>query len=354
MSKRGFGAATRRRWWRAARLRDAAHDEAFVFGVTTTAIYCRPSCPARRPRFENVVFFRSPREAEREGFRGCKRCGPARSRGPQSGILGACEFIVRHVEESPTLERVARHVGWSPFHLQRVFRRSLGVTPKQYARRLRFDRFGRRIRAGARVAIALYASGFGSSRGLYERSFSQLGMTPAALAKKGIGMSIAYDVLDCPLGKALIAATPLGICAVEFGSRVGELSAALRGRFPGASITRAPDLLRFARESLRKLFSGGARNLELPLDIRATAFQARVWETLRAIPYGETRTYTQVARAVGRPGAARAVARACASNPVALVIPCHRVIGGDGGLRGYRWGVARKKALLEIERAQDG
>jgi AraC family transcriptional regulator of adaptative response/methylated-DNA-[protein]-cysteine methyltransferase len=354
MNKRGFRPGTRRRWWRAALFRDTAYDEVFVFGVTTTAIYCRPGCPARRPHLRNVVFFRSPRDAEGEGYRACKRCGPDPRRGPRGGVLAACEWIARHGDELPSLERIARRVGWSPFHLQKVFRRSLGVTPKQYARRLRFQRFGRRVGSGGPVASALYAAGFGSSRGLYERSFSQLGMSPAALARKGLGMSIAYDVLDCPLGKALIAATPLGICAVEFGSRANDLSKSLRGRFPGASIARAPDLLRFARECLRKIFSGEAKNLDLPLDIRATAFQARVWETLCAIPYGQTRTYAQVARSIGRRSAVRAVARACASNPVALVIPCHRVQGAEGGLRGYRWGIARKKALLELERGRHG
>lgn len=350
MSRGGFGPGTVRRWWRAALVRDRAYDYAFVFGVTTTAVYCRASCPARRPRFGNVLFFRSPREAEREGYRACRRCGPAR----RTGILVACEFIARHAEEPLTLDRIARRVGWSVFHLQRAFRRSLGVTPAQYARRLRFERFGRRVRSGEGVTRALHAAGFGSSSRLYERGLARLGMTPGVLAQKGAGMSIDYDVVDCPLGKALIAATPLGICAVEFGSRAGVLSADLRRRYPGAAIARSPDLLRFAMERLRKLFSGGTGSLLLPVDVRATAFQVKVWESLRSIPYGTTRTYAEVARSIGRPGAARAVARACASNPAALVIPCHRVVGSDGGLRGYRWGIARKRALLELERAQGG
>ncbi len=343
-----------RRWWRAALLRDAAYDGAFVFGVLTTAVYCRASCPARRPRHANVLFFRSPRDARREGFRACRRCGPGRSPAPPAGILGACEYIARHIEEPLTLERLARHAGWSPFHLQRVFRRTLGVTPKQYAGRLRLERFRSRVRSGDGVAPALYAAGFGSSSRLYERCLARLGMTPAVLARKGAGMKIAYDVTDTPLGKALIAATPLGICAVELGSREGALSANLRARFRGASITRSPNLLRFARGRLQALFSGMTRDPDLPLDVRATAFQAAVWESLRAIPAGETRTYAEVARSIGRPGAARAVGRACASNPAALVIPCHRVTAARGALGGYRWGLARKKALLERERATRG
>ena len=337
--------ATERRWWRAALRRDPACDGAFVFGVATTAVYCRASCPARRPRLANVAFFRTSGEAEREGFRACLRCGPSR----RAGVLGACELIARSVETPPTLERLARHAGLSPGHLQRVFLRSLGVTPKQYARRLRFERFGRRLRSGSPIAPALYAAGFGSSSRLYERAISQLGMTPAAVARKGLGMRIAYDLMGSPLGRVLIAATPLGICAVELGSSDRGLAKGLRDRFPAASIGKSSALLRFAKERLRRLFAGALQDPSLPLDLRATAFQARVWESLRSIPYGETRTYAEVARSLGRPRAVRAVARACGSNPVALLIPCHRVLGSGGELRGYRWGLARKRALLRRE-----
>jgi len=337
--------ATERRWWRAALRRDPACDDAFVFGVATTAVYCRASCPARRPRLANVAFFRSPREAEREGFRACLRCGPSR----RAGVLRACEWIARSVETPPTLERVARRAGLSPGHLQRVFLRSLGVTPKQFARRLRFERFGRALRSGGRIASSLYAAGFGSSSRLYERALSQMGMTPATLARKGAGMQIAYDLMDGPLGRVLIAATPLGICAVELGSSDRALAKGLRDRFPAALIGRSAVLLRFAKERLRRLFAGAIQDPSLPLDLRATAFQARVWESLRSIPYGETRTYAEVARALGRPRAVRAVARACSSNPVALLIPCHRVVGSGGELRGYRWGLDRKAALLRRE-----
>jgi AraC family transcriptional regulator of adaptative response/methylated-DNA-[protein]-cysteine methyltransferase len=340
--------ATARRWWSAVQRRDAAFDEAFVFGVTTTGVYCRASCPARRPLFEHVVFHRSKQEAERDGYRACRRCGTA----PSGGVLRACEFIAHHIEEPIPLERLGRHVGWSPFHLQRVFRRSLGVTPKEFARRLRIERFRRHVRAGIGIAPAMYAAGFGSSSRLYERSIDNLGMTPAVYAEKGIGMTIGYDVIDCPLGRALIAATPLGLCSVEFGDSERALVSDLRAQFPRATVRRDPGMLRYARERLEKLFSGAVRDPNLPLDIRATVFQTRVWESLRSIPYGETRTYAEVARAIGRPRAVRAVGNACARNPVALVIPCHRVVGTDGGLHGYRGGLEKKRKLLSMERAQ--
>jgi len=339
-----------RAWWRAVLHRDPAYDESFVFGVTTTAIYCRPSCPSRHPRADHVVYFESPREARREGFRACLRCRPDRPGGHPGGILAACEFIARHAEESLSLQRIARAVNWSPSHLQRVFRRSLGVSPKEYVRRLRFESLGRELRSGRRIAPALYAAGFGSSSRLYERANVHLGMSPARAARKGAGMSIAYDIVDCPLGKALIAATPIGICAVQFGTREAALVSELRGRFPRARIAKSPDLLRFAKARLRALFADDIRDAQLPLDVRATAFQARVWESLQAIPRGRTRTYAEIARSIGRPRSVRAVAGACASNPVALLIPCHRVIGSRGSLRGYRWGLERKKALLLREK----
>ncbi len=350
MGANALDRATERRWWRAALRRDEGCDGDFVFAVSTTAVYCRPGCPARRPRREHVSFFRSPADAEREGYRPCLRCRPRAPKAPPRGVLAACAFIARHLEEPLTLRRIAPRSGWSPFHLQRRFRRALGVTPLEYARRLRFERFRRGVQAGRRVAPALQAAGFGSSSRLYERGSERLGMTPAALARGGAGMSIAYDVLACPLGMALVAATPLGICAVELGRSARTLAAALRARFPYARIARSPGLLRPAKSRLRELLSGGVADPALPLDVRATAFQAAVWDSLRAIPRGETRTYAEIARAIGRPAAARAVARACASNPVAILVPCHRAVGARGELRGYRWGLTRKKALLAGER----
>jgi len=321
------------------------------FGVTTTGIYCRQDCPSRRPRPEHVVRFDGPADARREGYRACRRCKPDEPDAGPGGLLAACEFIAAHAAEPLTLARIARHAGWSAFHLQRVFRKWLGVSPKQYARRLRFERLGRDLRSGRKIAPALYAAGFGSPSRVYERAAAQLGMSPATLSRKGAGMTIAYDVVDSPLGKALIAATTQGICAVFFGDREKPLRTELRDRFPKAAISRSPDLLRFARSRLQALFDG-ARDARLPLDVRGTAFQTRVWESLRAIPFGETRTYAEVARAIGAPKAVRAVGTACGANPVSLLIPCHRVVGSDGSLHGYRWGLKRKKALLARERTQ--
>lgn len=337
------------RWLRALQNRESAYDGAFVFGVTTTGIYCRPGCTARRPRPEHVVLFRSPREARLEGHRACKRCRPDQPPGVEGGILAACDYIARHSDGPLTLAALARQSGWSPFHFQRVFTRTLGVSPKEYARRLRFERLGRELRSGRKVAPALYLAGFGSPSRVYERASAQLGMSPATLSRKGAGMSIAYDIVACPLGKALIGATPLGICAVFFGDREKPLVSDLRARFPNARISRSPHLLRFARSRLKAVFQG-ARDARLPLDVRATAFQAKVCESLRAIPFGETRTYAEIAQAIGHPAAVRAVGTACGANPVSLLIPCHRVVGSDGSLHGYRWGLDRKKALLARER----
>ncbi len=337
--------ADRSTWWRAALRRDPAWDGRFVFAVTTTGVYCRPSCPARRPLMKHVLFFDGPDAAEREGFRACRRCGS-----PGGNLLLACEYIASRLDGPLRLEAVGRHVGRSPAQLGRLFRRALGVSPKEYARRLRFERFKLEVRRAPDVTAALYRSGFGSTRSLYERSGSHLGMTPATYARKGEGMDIAYDIVDSPLGRALVAATPLGLCAVRFGPSDRALAAELKREFPRARVRRESALLRFARRRLAALFAKTARDPLLPLHVRSTAFQARVWEALRSIPYGEARSYAEIARALCRPRAVRAVARACAANPVALLIPCHRAVGSDGALRGYRWGLRRKRSLLALER----
>jgi AraC family transcriptional regulator of adaptative response/methylated-DNA-[protein]-cysteine methyltransferase len=346
--------AAARRWWKAAERRDPAFDGAFVFGVLTTGIYCRPTCPARRPLSKNVLLFSTPRAAEQEGFRACKRCCPgsgARLR-PEAGLASrACDHLRRHAGDRITLTKLARSLAVSPQHLQRMFTRALGVSPREYQSILRFEAFRKRVGNRSRIAPAMYGAGFGSPSRLYERARSRLGMTPATYAKGGAGMIIAYDIIDCPLGRALIAATSQGICAVEFGGSDRVLAKSLRLRYPAASILRSPDLLRRAGGRLRRIFNRRFPDPGLPLDVRATAFQARVWSELRSIPAGATRSYGEIARRMGRPGSARAVARACASNPVALLIPCHRAVAADGGLSGYRWGKLRKKTLLVLERA---
>lgn len=335
-----------KRWWTAVERRDPAYDGTFVFAVASTGIYCRPSCPARRPLEKNVRFFSTPRAAEREGFRACRRCRPASGVRPSVDLAArACALLSRQDGTRMTLGELSRRLDVSPHHLQRTFTRAVGVSPKEYLDVLRFERF----RSGATdgVSPSLYRAGFGSPSRLYERSRSRLGMSPATLRKGGIAMDITYDLVDCPLGRALVAATPAGICAVSFGERDRELAADLRARYPRASLRRDARLLRRVSGRLRRLFEGAA---DLPLDVRATAFQARVWRELRAIPAGSTRSYGEIARRIGRPGSARAVGRACASNPVALLIPCHRAVGRGGALTGYRWGTDRKKALLDRER----
>jgi AraC family transcriptional regulator of adaptative response/methylated-DNA-[protein]-cysteine methyltransferase len=340
-----------KRRWAAVLRRDVSRDRDFVYAVRSTGIYCRPSCPSRRPGFPQVRFFRTPTDAEREGFRACKRCGGR----PDPGVLRrACDYMLAHLEERLTLTRIARPLGLSAGHLQRLFRRALGVSPAEYARVLRFERFRAAADGRRPLTDATLRAGFGSSSRLYERARAHLGMTPRTLAQKGKGLTLAYDLVRTPLGWALIAATSVGICAVDLGDSARDLQRKLRSRYAAATLRRDPALLQPARERLRRLIAGTAREAGLPTDVRATAFQSRVWTQLRAIPRGATRTYGDIARRLGRPTAARAVARACASNPLAVLVPCHRVVGADGRLTGYRWGLDRKKALLALERRRPG
>lgn len=345
--------AMTRRWWKAAQQRDPAFDGKFVFGVVTTGVYCRPSCPARRPRLENIRLYSDAPAAELEGFRPCKRCRP-RSHPhfqPDAALAArACSILADRGGRVVPLAEIARTLGVSPHHLQKMFRRALGVSPREYQVARRFEEFRRRAGQRGDVAGALYAAGFSSPSRLYERSGPRLGMTPAALARGGEGVSLAYDVISCPLGRALLAATPRGLCAVELGDSDRALIRSLTARYPRAVIQRNAGLLRGAAGVLHRIFRDASRAPALPLDVCATAFQARVWNELQAIPAGATQSYGQIARRLGRPNSARAVARACASNPVAVLIPCHRAVAADGGLSGYRWGRGRKKALLRMER----
>jgi AraC family transcriptional regulator of adaptative response/methylated-DNA-[protein]-cysteine methyltransferase len=343
--------------WRAVEVRDAAFDGAFVYAVGSTGVYCRPSCPSRRPHRRHVAFFGLPEAAERAGFRACLRCRPRQARardGRIEAVRSACRFIEERDDGPPTLAALAAHVGLSPHHLQRTFKRIVGVTPRQYADARRLDRLKARLRAGDQVAGALYEVGYGSSSRLYERAPSQLGMTPATYRRGGKGARIGYSIVAGPLGRLLVAATARGVCAVYLGADDGALEAALRREYPAAEIARDDAGLGRWVGALGEHLDGRRPDLDLPVDVRATAFQRQVWEALQAIPYGATRSYGEVARAIGRPTAARAVARACATNPVAVVVPCHRVVAADGGLGGYRWGVKRKRALLAKERAVSG
>jgi AraC family transcriptional regulator of adaptative response/methylated-DNA-[protein]-cysteine methyltransferase len=340
-------------FWQAVQARDASADGLFIYAVRSTGIYCRPTCPSRRPNRDQVMFFPLPEAAEQAGFRACRRCQPrsATPHDPQVELIGrACRYIAEHVECTPTLEQVGQAVGLSPHHLQRTFKRMMGITPRQYAEACRVERLKTRLRHGDTVTTALYEAGYGSSSRLYERAPARLGMTPATYRRGGQGARIGYTIAATRLGRLLVAATESGICFVSLGDDDAALAAALAGEYPAAEIARAPgkELSEWV-DAILSYLDGEEPHLDLPLDIQATAFQWRVYEALRAIPYGSTRSYRAVAEALGQPTAARAVARACATNPVALVVPCHRVIGEDGGMRGYRWGVERKQALLDQE-----
>jgi AraC family transcriptional regulator, regulatory protein of adaptative response / methylated-DNA-[protein]-cysteine methyltransferase len=339
-------------YWRAVLDRDARFDGSIFFAVRSTGIYCRPSCPARRPRREQVVFFRIPEAAERAGFRSCRRCRPRNAvmTDPQVEMVRrACLYIDNHSGESPTLEDLSAHTGVSPYHLQRVFKRLAGITPRQYAEAMRLDQFKTRVKKGATVTGAMYEAGYGSSSRLYERAPAQLGMTPADYRRGGKGLRISYTIADCSLGRLLVAGTEKGVCSVRLGDSDAALEANLLSEYPAADVNRDDQALSKWVEQLLSHLNGERPHLDLPLDVQATAFQWNVWEKLREIPYGSTRSYGDVARSMGRPTATRAVARACATNPVALVIPCHRVVREDRSLGGYRWGIERKRKLLEQE-----
>jgi AraC family transcriptional regulator, regulatory protein of adaptative response / methylated-DNA-[protein]-cysteine methyltransferase len=339
------------RRWSAVVKRDSGRDGEFVFAVASTGIYCRPSCPARRPRRENVTFYSRPEQAEKAGFRACLRCRPRSTSGNRQSDSAKeiCRYIEQHLDEPVTLERLGKVFRQSPFHLQRRFKAALGITPREYADSCRLRLLKRNLQAGDNVTRAMYDAGYGSSSRLYEKTASQLGMTPDKYRRGAIAATVRYTIADSPLGRMLIAATDKGVCAIQFARSDGELIEGLKREFPFA--VRKPDeggLQAWVGALLSKM-TGQELNAALPLDIRATAFQRRVWTYLQSIPFGSTRSYGQVAKAIGQPTASRAVARACATNPVAVAIPCHRVVREDGSISGYRWGVERKKALLELE-----
>ena len=338
-------------FWQAVVNRDRTHDGRFVFAVSTTGVYCRPSCAARRPRRENVTFYVTPQQAESAGYRACLRCRPRSvAANPQlARIREICRYIERNLDEPITLEHLAHTFHQSAFHLQRTFKAVLGVTPRAYADSCRINQLKRNLQAGHAVTRAMYDAGYSSSSRLYERASSQLGMTPDKYRRGAIAMRIRYTFADSPLGRMLVAATEKGLCAIQFGDSEEQLEQGLRHEFPFAQHRRDDDGLSAWKETLLARLRGQKLNSSLPLDIQATAFQRRVWEYLQTIPYGSTRSYSEVASAIGDSKATRAVAQACASNRIALAIPCHRVIRRDGDLGGYRWGIARKEKLLALE-----
>jgi AraC family transcriptional regulator, regulatory protein of adaptative response / methylated-DNA-[protein]-cysteine methyltransferase len=340
--------------WHAVETRDASFNGIFFYGVRSTGIYCKPSCPSRRARRAQVVFFASPGEAEAQKFRPCRRCRP-RATGARDARLemieGACRLIEAAAPEEglPSLASLGASLGVSRYYLQREFKRLVGVSPRQYALAQRVKQFKSRIKEGETVIDAMNEAGYGSSSRLYEQTDAELGMTPASYARGGAGARIMFTTAPCGLGQLLVAATSRGLCAVRLGDSDAELEATLRTEFPEAEIKPDAHALGEYVEAILRHLAGQQTSLELPLDVRATAFQRRVWEELRRIPFGSTRSYREVAESLGQPTAVRAVAGACAANPVALVTPCHRVVREDGSLSGYRWGIERKANLLAQE-----
>jgi AraC family transcriptional regulator of adaptative response/methylated-DNA-[protein]-cysteine methyltransferase len=344
------------RRWAAVLARDRRADGTFYYAVTSTGVFCRPSCPSRRPRRERVRFFETASAAEQAGFRACLRCRPIAdgSANPITMRLErAAAYLADHVDEAVSLRTLAAVAALSPAHFQRQFTRALGVSPRAYQAALRAHRFRRALRHGRDVTSALYEAGYGSPSRVYESAPTGKGLAPSEYRRGAVGLVIGYLVVPTPLGQLLVAGTAGGVCAVKLGDDAVRLEADLREEFPGATIT--PDRKRtseWVRAIVQRLRGSGA-SLDLPLDVRGTAFQWRVWQALREIPFGATRSYSEVAKAIGRPRAVRAVARACATNPVCLVVPCHRVVGKGGDLGGYRWGVERKRRLLALESGQN-
>lgn len=338
--------------WRRVLARDRSADGVFFYAVTSTGVFCRPSCPSRRPRPDRVRFFDDIVSAAAAGFRPCKRCHPAEvgANGISRAIRRVAAYLDAHVEDAVPLSRLGRVAGVSPSHLQRRFKQELGLSPREYQAARRADRFRRGLRAGKDVTTAIYDAGYGSPSRVYEANPTGRGVSPAAYRRGGAGLDVGYAIVGSPLGRLLVAATANGVCAVKLGNRDEELKAELAREFPAAQISGREAIPNEWLEAVVARIGNTASQSDLPLDVKGTAFQWRVWRALQQIPVGETRTYSDVARAVGSPSAVRAVGRACATNPVALVVPCHRVVGKNGSETGYRWGLERKRQLLALEK----
>ena len=348
--------------WESVLHRDPSADDRFLYGVTTTGIYCRPSCPSRRPKRGNVAFFSSVEAAERAGFRACQRCTPNRSRDSRDQAVDrAREYIDQHIhelsDERITLELLGEQSGMSPYHLQRKFKAQVGLTPAQYVRARKRERLKGELKRGETVSRATFGAGYGSSSRVYGGADAELGMTPATYRRGGAGAHIDYVIAETSLGALLVAATDRGVCAVTLGDDATSLETALELEYPAATRTRlttpSSSLGAWVTDVVAAVDGERARP-DVPIDVAASAFQWKVWRELQKIPFGETRSYGEIAKAIGSPKAVRAVASACANNPVSVIVPCHRVIRLDGGLGGYRWGLERKKRLLEKERAMRG
>lgn len=337
--------------WAAVVARDHRADGRFFYSVKTTGVYCRPSCAARAAHPQNVDFHATAADAERAGFRPCKRCKPDQpslAEQHAARIARLCRLLER-TAHSPSLHELAQHAGLSAYHLHRIFKAVTGVTPKAYASALRARRVREELAQGDSVTSAIYGAGYGSNGRFYEKSNELLGMTPTRYRKGGADTEIRFAIGECALGAILVAATTLGVCAISMGDDAAALARDLQDRFPRAALIGGDARFEKLVAKVVGYIDAPRKGLHLPLDIRGTAFQQRVWQALRKIPAGRTLSYRELAERIGAPKAARAVARACAANAIAVAIPCHRVVRNDGGLSGYRWGVERKRALIARE-----
>ncbi|MCI5046109.1 MAG: bifunctional DNA-binding transcriptional regulator/O6-methylguanine-DNA methyltransferase Ada [Aquisalinus sp.] len=341
--------------WQAICARNAAAEGAFWIAVSTTGVYCRPGCPARLPKRENIVFYETRAAARAAGFRPCKRCQPDEPplAERQARLVEQAVKMIEQAETPPTLDELSNKIGVSPHHLHRLFKAQLGVTPKQYATARRAGKLQAALAAGTRVTDAVYDAGFNAPSRMYEQSGQRLGMTPGKARQKGQGEDVRFTLAESWLGRTLVAATEKGICSIQFGDTDEEMMEALRARFPLADLTEAETGSAYADwvEQTLAFIEQPLAVPSMPLDVRGTAFQEQVWRALMRVQPGETRTYTDIAKSIGRPKAVRAVASACGANRLAVVIPCHRIIGKDGAMSGYRWGIKRKEQLLEKERS---
>lgn len=338
-------------FWQAVITRNRNYDGKFVYGVISTKIYCHPSCPSRKPRREKVLFFSQKIEAENKGFRACKRCFSKNQleKSHLELIQQICNFLKQEFDKNHSLNELASKFNISPYHLQRTFKKIIGITPRQYTEALRMENFKNQLRQNKKIINAVYESGYNSSSSLYQFSASNLGMTPNTYRKGGKNMIINYTIVPCSMGYLLVATTKQGICSVKLGDTKSELESILYKDFHQAELIFDSGTHQDWVKIILTFIDGNQPHLDLPLDIRGTAFQKQVWEALQKIPYGETSTYKNIANQINKPKSVRAVGNACGANPTALIVPCHRVIKNDGSLGGYRWGIERKKKLLNLE-----
>ena len=338
--------------WKALASHDAAADGTFVYAVTSTGVYCRPSCPSRRPRADRVKFFDTPSEARQSGFRPCKRCRPDSVGFTTPGIEAvrrASAYLATHADQTVTLEHLSRVAAMSPHHLQRRFKAIVGLSPREFQSAVRAGKLRTSLRDGRDITTAIYEAGYGSPSRVYEAAPTGRGMSLSAYRRGGAGMRSSYSTVTSALATVRAAAAGNSVCAVKIGGDEAGLVRELKHEYPSADIASNRPRSEWVK-AIAKHLRGDAAALDLPIDVQATAFQWKVWRALQRIPYGETRGYAEVAKTIGRPKAVRAVARACATNPVALVVPCHRVVPAAGGIGGYRWGTERKARLLQTEK----